>query len=73
MYIGVQIGSNVAGKRLAQAGLPRGCLITAIERDGTTLLPTAQTVILAGDHLSILAPEEQPGAPLEIVRLCTGL
>jgi len=73
MYIGVQIGSDVAGKTVATAGLPRGCLIIAVERSGTTLLPTAKTVLLAGDHLSILAPGDQPAAPLEVVRLCTGL
>jgi H+/Cl- antiporter ClcA len=73
VYIGVQLGSAVAGKAVAHAGLPRGCLIIAIERGGTTLLPGAQTDILAGDHLSILTPGDQPQAPLEIVRLCTGL
>ncbi|MGD0540411.1 MAG: H(+)/Cl(-) exchange transporter ClcA [Tepidisphaeraceae bacterium] len=73
MYIGVQLDSAVAGKRVAQAGLPRGCLIIAIERGGATVLPTAQTVLLAGDHLSILTPGEQPETPLKIVKLCTGL
>jgi CIC family chloride channel protein len=73
MYIGVQIGSAVANKQVAQAGLPRQCLIIGIERGGATLLPTADTVLLAGDHLSILAPGDKPEAPLEIVKLCTGL
>jgi len=73
VYIGVQIGSTVAGKCVAQAELPKGCLLIAIERGGTTLLPTAQTVLLAGDHLSILTPGDQPAASLKIVKLCTGL
>ena len=73
MYIGVQLGSAVAGKPVALAGLPRGCLIIAIERGGAILLPTAQTVLLAGDHLSILTPGDQPEAPLQVVKLCTGL
>jgi hypothetical protein len=73
MYIGVQLGSAVENKRVGQAGLPRGCLIIAIERGGARLLPRADSVLLAGDHLSILAPGDQPDAPLEIVRLCTGL
>jgi chloride channel protein, CIC family len=73
MYIGVQIGSAIANKRVAQAGLPRGCLIIGIERGGASLLPTAQTELLPGDHLSILAPGDQPEAPLAIVKLCTGL
>jgi Trk K+ transport system NAD-binding subunit len=63
----------VAGKAVAKAGLPAGCLIIAIERGGTTMLPRAKTVMLAGDHLSILTPGDRPEAPLEIVRLCTGL
>ena len=37
------------------------------------MLPTADTVLLAGDHLSILTPGERPETALEIVRLCTGL
>src|ERR1043165_3609135 len=73
MYIGVQLGSAVEGKSVAQAGLPAGSLIIAIERAGATLLPTARTVMLAGDHLSILVPGDQPETPLAIVRLCTGL
>ena len=73
VYIGVQLGSAVAGQRIAQVGLPRGCLIIAVERGGAILLPSAQTVLLAGDHLSILTPGDQPDASLKIVRLCTGL
>jgi CIC family chloride channel protein len=73
VYIGVQLGSAVEGRSVAQAGLPRGCLIIAVERGGVTSLPTAQTVLLAGDHLSILVPGSQPEAALEIVNLCTGL
>jgi len=73
IYIGIQLGSALDGKRVSQAGLPRGCLIIAIERGGTTLLPAADSVLHAGDHLSILAPGDRPDAPLEIVKLCTGM
>jgi hypothetical protein len=73
VYIGIQSGSAMAGKRIADAGLPRGCLIVAVERGGNNLLPSAGTVLLPGDHVSILAPGESPEAPLEIVRLCTGM
>jgi hypothetical protein len=58
---------------VATAGLPRACLDIAIERGGVTLLPRAHTTINAGDHLSIFTPGDQPEAPREIVRLCTGL
>lgn len=73
VYIGVQNGSPLAGKPLAQAGLPRGCLATAIDRAGRAVVPSAQTVILPGDHITVLCPGEQPEAPLELVRLCTGI
>jgi CIC family chloride channel protein len=73
IYIGVQSRSALAGKPIAQAGLPRGCLIVAVERAGSRLLPTADTVLLAGDHVSILTPGNEPDAPLKVVRLCTGM
>lgn len=73
MYIGVQRGAQLAHLPIAKAGLPHGCLVTAVERSGLTLIPTADTVLLPGDHISILAPGDRPEAPLEIVRLCTGL
>ncbi len=73
MYIGVQIGSQVVGKRVAQAAMPRRCLIVGIERNGVTLLPAADTVLFAGDHLSILTPGDRPEVATAIVRLCTGL
>ncbi|MBI4718098.1 MAG: H(+)/Cl(-) exchange transporter ClcA [Planctomycetes bacterium] len=73
VYIGVQRGAPLAYLPIAKAGLPRGCLITAVERSGLTLIPSADTVLLPGDHISILAPGDRPEAPLEIVRLCTGL
>jgi len=73
VYVGVQRGAPLAYVSIAKAGLPRGCLITAVDRSGLTLIPTADTVLLPGDHISILAPGDRPDAPLEIVRLCTGL
>jgi len=73
VYIGVQRAAPLAHQSIANAGLPPGCLIIGIDRNGKTLLPTAGTVLLPGDHVSILAPGDRPEAPLEIVRLCTGL
>lgn len=73
VYIGVQSHSALAGKPIAKAGLPRGCLIVAMERAGASVLPTADTVLLPGDHISILTPGDSPEAPLMIVRLCTGM
>jgi hypothetical protein len=73
VYIGVQRGAPVTDLPIVKAGLPPDFLITAVERSGLTLIPTADTVLLPGDHVSILAPGDRPEAPLEIVALCTGL
>lgn len=73
VYIGIQFGSALAGRRIAEAGLPRGCLIITVERGGNQLLPAADTVLLPGDHITILAPGDSPEAPLDLVRLCTGM
>lgn len=76
VYIGVQTGSPLAGKRIAEcrdAGLPGGCLIVALERGGNQVLPSAATVLLPGDHVTFVVPGESSQAPLEIVRLCTGM
>jgi len=73
VYIGIQSGSPLAGQPIARAGLPHGCLIVGVERAGVNLLPTGETVLQAGDHISVLTPGEEPQMPLEIVHLCTGL
>jgi CIC family chloride channel protein len=73
VYIGIQSRSALAGKAIKDAGLPRGCLVVALERGGASLLPTAGTILMSGDHVSVLTPGDSPQAPLEIVRLCTGL
>jgi CIC family chloride channel protein len=73
VYVGIQSGCRLAGRPIRDSGLPRGCLVIAVDRGGTSLLPSADSVLLPGDHVSILVPGNQPEAPLEIVRLCTGL
>ncbi|MGE0480042.1 MAG: H(+)/Cl(-) exchange transporter ClcA [Phycisphaerae bacterium] len=73
VYIGVQSSCAIAGKKIMHAGLPAGCLIIALERHGRNLLPTANTVLEPGDHISVLVPGESPHATMVIVRLCTGL
>jgi len=41
------------GKRVADLGLPRGLLFVAIERRGSSLVPTAETTLEEGDRLSV--------------------
>jgi len=73
VYMGVQSRSILAGQAIAHAKLPQGCLIIAMERSGMSMLPAPDTILLAGDHVTILVPGDATKAPLEIVHLCTGM
>lgn len=73
IYLGIQSSAPLAGKRIAEANLPRGCLVVQLERSGHILMPTASTVLRPGDHISILMPGDTPEMAMELVRLCTGL
>ena len=44
---------NWAGRELSTIGLPDGCLVAAIRRDGSTLVPRGSTRLLRGDRLLI--------------------
>ena len=46
--------SPAAGKKLRAAGLPKGVIVTSITRGGEVVLPSGDTVIVAGDRLSLL-------------------
>jgi CIC family chloride channel protein len=50
--------SPVIGMRLRSAHLPRGVLVTSIAREGDVIQPTGDTVLLAGDRLSVLGGRE---------------
>lgn len=71
--IGIPSGSALAGRRIAQPGLPRGDLNFAVDRAGAHVLPAAVTVLHPSDHIAILVPGDSPEAPLEIVGPCTGM
>ena len=73
VYMGIQSRSGLAGKPIAQAKLPRGCVIISLDRSGANLLPAPETVLQPGDHVAILMPGETPDVAMEIVRLCTGM
>jgi CIC family chloride channel protein len=55
--------SPLVGAALHAAGLPRGVLVTAIERGRELIRPTGSTLIRAGDRLMVL------GAPDDLDRL----
>ena len=59
----------VAGRTLAEVGaeMPHRQLLTvAVERDGTTLVPTGATEIHAGDHVYVIAAEAEIPRALEL-------
>jgi trk system potassium uptake protein TrkA len=58
----VNEGAPVAGHTLAQIGAQEGhrrLLTVAVERDGTTLVPTGATEVRAGDHVYIIAASSE--------------
>lgn len=50
----VTAASPAAGKKLKDAGLPKGALVTSIARADDFILPDGDTVLLPGDRLSLL-------------------
>lgn len=65
--IEVQPGSKLAGKQLAKAGLPRGCLVGAIAReDGRVLVPGGDVTIEPLDNLVIFVMRENVDRVLEL-------
>jgi Trk K+ transport system NAD-binding subunit len=46
--------SPLVGHPLASRRLPDGTLVVAIARHGETIVPRGETVLLAGDHISVL-------------------
>ncbi|MCC6228456.1 MAG: H(+)/Cl(-) exchange transporter ClcA [Phycisphaerales bacterium] len=73
VYIGVQRGSALAGKALRTSGMPIGCLVVSVERAGREILPEANLVLLAGDHLTILVPDGEGDKTMQVVRMATGI
>jgi len=51
-------GSRADGVAVADLGLPEQCVLTAISRDGTVLIPRGRVVLRAGDRLTALTSEE---------------
>ena len=48
----MQPGSQLVGKKLKEAGFPRGCVVAAITReDGTVLIPRGEDELQALDQM----------------------
>ena len=47
--------SRVAGRRIADLGLPRGAILGSIERDGEVIIPRGDTEVQSGDKVMVFA------------------
>ncbi|HET6617241.1 MAG TPA: Trk system potassium transporter TrkA, partial [Gemmatimonadota bacterium] len=47
--------SRVAGRRIADLGLPRGAILGSIERDGEVIIPRGDTEVQSGDRVMVFA------------------
>lgn len=63
-------GAPFAGRRVADLGLPAGCLIVALERRAEHLVVSGETVLRAGDRLQVVLA---PGAADALGRLRAGV
>jgi len=52
--IDVHPGAPFEDRRVAELGLPPGCLIVALERQGGQLVVSGETVLQAGDRLTVV-------------------
>lgn len=50
-------GSGIVNKKVKELLLPEHCLLVNIERDGESLIPRGETVLLSGDVLEFLSNE----------------
>jgi len=51
-------GSLLAGRRVREAGFPKHCVLTTIQRGNKTIVPTGDTRLEPGDALMALSTEE---------------
>lgn len=69
VVMGVQRDSALHGRSIRDAGLPRGCLVVAVERGGRELLPQPELVLAPGDHITVLTPAARPDLAMRVVDL----
>ncbi|MFQ5407085.1 MAG: chloride channel protein [Anaerolineales bacterium] len=58
VHVPVTAESRSAGVSLADLNLPRECVVVSIIRNGRTVVPRGDTVLLAGDDLTVLTDAE---------------
>ena len=57
----VHFDSRAAGAQVKALGLPGECLLIAVRREGEEIIPSGDTVLLGGDHLTFLVTERREG------------
>lgn len=62
-FVTMQIRSQgpteaLIGKQIRDAGIPRGCLVAMLSRDGKSFVPTGRTVLQDRDELTIIGEDE---------------
>ena len=67
--VDVHPGAPFDSRRVAELGLPKGCLIVAIERRGEHLVASGDTVLAAGDRLTVVLASDAGDA---LARLTQG-
>ena len=70
----VQFGSAMDGSRLENLGVPKGCLVIAVNRRGEEIVPGGATVLMADDNLLLLCDEDKVyETQLLLARLCRSI
>jgi APA family basic amino acid/polyamine antiporter len=49
------------GKLLCEAGIPNGCLVAMLSRDGQTFVPSGRTILQDDDELTVIGEDEGLG------------
>jgi len=68
----VHFDSPAAGAPVRALGLPKECLLIAVRREGAELIPSGDTVLLGGDHLTFLVTERREGPIREALEALLG-
>ena len=61
-------GAPLAGQPIGAAGLPPGCVIVSVRRDGADVTVSGDTVLMAGDLVTALTTPETAGAFSQLAR-----
>ncbi|MFR5267080.1 ClC family H(+)/Cl(-) exchange transporter [Clostridium sp.] len=55
----VEMGSSIVGKKLKEIKLVEHALVVSIEREGESLIPNGDDIIMAGDTINIMVSEKK--------------